>query len=84
MTDKVLYSILLPASNNTFELWIPNELTVNEATQLAARILEEQESREFKTDRSTALYLKSSGVELDTNKHMGEYEFVNGTQLVLM
>jgi len=65
-------------------MWIPDELSIAEATQLAVGILQEQESRQFKADRTTTLYLKENGAELDVNKLVGEYGFVDGTQLVLI
>lgn len=84
MKNKTLFSVRLPAADRSFELWIPDELSIYEATKLVAALLDEQEDRQFKSDAATALYLKSDGTELDVNKRVGEYGFVNGTELVLI
>ncbi len=84
MQDKTLFSVALPAVNKSFELWIPDELSVYEASRLAQSILEEKEDRQFKASKSVSLYLKSNGAELDVDKYVGEYDFVDGTELVLV
>ena len=84
MKNKTLFSIRLAAANRSFEMWVPDELSIYEATQLIIGILQEQESRRFKADRSTSLYHEDSGTELDVDKLVGEYNFVDGTQLVLV
>ena len=84
MKNKTLFSVRLPAADKTFELWIPDELSIFEAAQLTANILKEQESRQFVADKATTFYLKENGAELDINKLVGEYAFVDGTELVLM
>lgn len=84
MQDKTLYVVTLPAANKSFELWIPDELSIHEATRLTQSILEEQEKKQFKAGATTSLYLKSNGAELDADKPIGEFDFVNGTELVLI
>jgi len=81
---KTLFSIFLPATIKSYEMWIPNELSVYEATQLVCKILAEEESRYFLPDKSTALYEKATGDELDINSRIGDLGYVNGTQLVLL
>jgi len=65
-------------------MWIPNELPVLEAVQLAVGLLEEQEHRRYKGGKTTSFYLRESGEELDAGKLMGEYNFVDGTELILI
>jgi hypothetical protein len=84
MTTKTLFSIFLPATGRAYEMWIPNELSVYEATQLVCRILVEQEGHCFAPDNTTALYEKSSGTEININSYIGELAYVNGTQLMLI
>jgi hypothetical protein len=82
--NKVLFDILLPATGRTYEIWIPKELTVFEATQLASRLLAEQESRFFIPNRETALFDRFSGDELDINERIGRLGYVNGAHLILV
>jgi len=84
MDTKTLFSIFLPATVRSYEMWIPDELSVYEATQLVCKILAEQEGRYFVPDKGTALYEKATGDELDINVRIGDMGFVNGTQLVLI
>ena len=82
--DKVLFDILLPATGRTYEIWIPKDLTVFEAAQLASRLLAEQESRFFMPNRETALFDRPSGDELDVNERVGRLGYANGAHLILV
>jgi hypothetical protein len=84
MNEKTLFSIFLPATASAYEMWIPHELSVIEATQLVCRILMEQENRYFVSDANTALYDKASGTELEGNRRVGELDYPNGTELLLI
>ena len=84
MKNKTLFSIRLPAVNKSFDLWIPNELSIYEATKLVQTLLEEREARHFKASASVSLYLESESEELEVDKLIGEYDFVDGTKLVLI
>jgi hypothetical protein len=84
LKDKTLFSIFLPATQKSYELWIPNELSVYVAKELVCKILADQEARYFISDANTALYEKASGNELDVNSRVGDLDYVNGTQLVLV
>ena len=84
MNDKTLYAIKVSAANESFELWVPDELSVSLATQLTINVLREKTAKQFEATAATSLYLKETGDELDINKLMGEYNFVDGTELVLI
>jgi len=84
METKTLFSVLLPATNKTYEMWVPDELSVYDATRLICKILAEQEDRYFVPGQTSALYEKASGDELDINTRIGELGFVSGTQLMLV
>ena len=84
MKNKTLFNIRLSAVNKSFEMWIPNELSVYEATKLTIGILQDQEQRWYEASKSTSLYVEESGEELDINKFVGDYNFVDGTELVLV
>ena len=84
MKEKTLLAVHLPAVNNSYDFLIPNEFSIKDTTQFVANLLEEKEKRRFKADVTTSLYLKSDGSELDVNKLVGECNFVDGTELVLI
>jgi hypothetical protein len=81
---KVLFDVMLPATGRSYELWVPKELTVFEATQLVARILAEQESRFFEPSKETALFDGVTGDELGINERIGALGYANGTRLILV
>jgi hypothetical protein len=81
---KVLFSVMLPATGKSYEIWIPKELTVFEAMRLVARILAEQESRFFEPTEETALFDGTTGDELGINERIGALGYANGTRLILV
>ncbi|MDR0308718.1 MAG: hypothetical protein LBH87_02165 [Coriobacteriales bacterium] len=84
MDSKTLFEIQMPAVQTAFELWIPDDLTIGDATRLVCAVVEDQKDAWFKASRSTSLYAKSSGEELDINKRIRDFDFVNGSKLVLI
>ena len=84
MKDKTFLNIRLPVANRSFEMWVPNELSVFEATQLIVKIIQEHEPWCFKENETIALYLKEGCEELYMDNLIGECNLVNGTSLVLM
>jgi hypothetical protein len=81
---KVLFNVMLPATGRSYELWVPKELTVSEATQLIARILAEQENRFFEPTAETALFDGITGDELSISERVGTLGYANGTRLILV
>ncbi|MDR3307505.1 MAG: hypothetical protein LBS58_01220 [Coriobacteriales bacterium] len=84
MNEKTLFSVFLPATGRSYELWIPDELAVFEATQLVSRILSNSASDFFAASAATALYDKSNGTELEMDRLMVDYGYVNGSELILV
>lgn len=65
-------------------MWVPKELTVFECTRLIGRLLSEAEGRFFRATADTALYARQTGEELRMDVYMGDFDFCNGTRLILM
>ena len=84
MSTKTLFSIYVPATQVTLEMWVPDELSVRDATQLICTVVSDREGRWYKPDANTALYDKLSGDELDVNVLVKDLGLVNGSQLVLI
>lgn len=73
MKDKVCLSVLLPATQATYEFRVPFDATVDEATQLMASILAAREPARFETHGDADLMLCGSvqeggGQELNPNE----------------
>lgn len=75
MKDKVLLDVLLPATQKTYEFRIPFDLTVDQASQLMARILATREPVRYEADGNADLMLRgvagtnvSSGEMLNPNE----------------
>jgi hypothetical protein len=84
MSTKTLFSIYVPATQVTLEMWVPDELTVHDATQLICTVVNDREGRWYQPDQNTALYDRLSGDELNINVLVKDLGLVNGSQLVLM
>ncbi|MCL2136261.1 MAG: hypothetical protein FWH40_01855 [Coriobacteriia bacterium] len=84
MASKTLFAIYLPATQANFEVWVPNELTVRDAMQLINTVIADREGRWFKPGLYTSIYDKATGNELDINRLISDYSFVNGSQLVVI
>lgn len=72
MKDKVLLNVLLPATGRSYEFRVPFDLTVDEASQLMARILASQESERYAADGTADLMVvgnvPAAGEQLNPNE----------------
>lgn len=74
MKDKVLLDVLLPATGRRYEFRIPFDSTVDEASQLMARILSTREPARYEADGNADLMLcplpgaAGAGEELNPNE----------------
>jgi hypothetical protein len=84
VSEKTLFSIFLPATGLSYDVWIPKEISVYDATQLVSRLLAERESRFFVPSGQTALYNAVDGAELRGDACIGNLGLSNGTRLILI
>lgn len=84
MNDKVLVSVMLPATQKSYDLWVPLESSVHDACALVADILESREADRFSATSSSALMLRDTGEMVDPNCLVESAGWVNGTRLVLI
>jgi hypothetical protein len=84
MNDKILFSVLLPATGKYYDIWVPRELNVHEATVLMSRILAERESRFYTPSSTTALYFAADGLELRADICIGNLGLNDGARLILV
>jgi len=81
---KTLFSIYLPATLATIEVWVPNHISVSGATKLVCALAASREGNWFEPTIETSLYLMSSGEELMAEMSIGELGLSNGTRLALI
>lgn len=84
MKNKILLNVKLPATQTTYDFWVPADMTLHDATELIGGLLEAREGDRFSVSESTALMAQESGDLLDHNQTLESLGFVNGTQLVLV
>jgi hypothetical protein len=84
MTEKTLFEVLLPATAKTYEFWVPQGVTVNDARNLIAGILADKEPSFFKPNAQTALYDMDTGDELNINAYISSFGYTNGAKLMLV
>ncbi|MDR2109582.1 MAG: hypothetical protein LBP28_09040 [Coriobacteriales bacterium] len=81
---KILLSVFLPATGNSYDIWTPKDIMVYEATALIAQILAEKEPRYFQPTNTIALYDGVSGNELRADAFVGALGLHNGAGLILV
>jgi hypothetical protein len=84
MGDKILFNVLLPATATSYELWVPLDITVAQATQLICRILGMAREALFKPQTSTMLFDRASGKALKPDIYIGDLGYCNGSRLILV
>ena len=84
MSNKILFSIFLPATTGVYDIWVPKEITVYQATGLISQLLAEREQRFFMPTNSIALYDGVSGSELRADAFVGALGLCNGARLILV
>lgn len=84
MNKKILLNITLPATQGTYDVWVPESMTLLDATKLVTGLLKTREGDRFTVTETTSLIERESGDLLDPSKTLEELEFVDGTELVLV
>lgn len=83
MNEKILVNVLLPATGRTYDLWVPTDMLIGEASSLIIGILESREHDRFKATANNALYSGDTGDMLDPNSTIGQAGLVCGSRLAL-
>ncbi|WP_449316124.1 EsaB/YukD family protein [Rubneribacter sp.] len=84
MNEKVIVSVMLPASRNIYDFRIPKSMRVREASRLVAELLESRERSLFAASPDNALMEHDSGELLDPDSTIGRAGLTNGSRLVLV
>lgn len=81
---KILLNVLLPATQRTYDVWVPATMTVHDASGFVAGILESRESDRFSATPGNVFMDGETGDLLDPRCVMGETGLVNGSRIVLV
>lgn len=84
MNKKVLLNVLLPATQHTYDFWVPADMTLHDAAQLIKGSLEAREDDFYVASSTTSFASQETGDLLEQDKTLEALEFVDGTQLVLV
>ena len=84
MRDEILVNVLLPATREAYDLWVPSALTVREASLLIARALASRAPARPDVVRGNALMSEDTGCFIDPNSTIGELGLAPGARLVLV
>ena len=84
MKNKVLLSILLPATEKIYDVWVSPTSTLDEVTSLVAKILNATEQSFFEKNPEHSFMLKATGTALEKHKTIKELNLYNGSFLVLI
>lgn len=82
--NKLLVSVMLPATRKTYDFWVPSDMSIRDAGQLIASILETRERDRFSATPGNALMSGETGNLIDPRCTVGEAGLVNGSRLVLV
>lgn len=84
MNHKVLVEILLPASRQTFDVYLPLDIKLYEATQMVAAALTDLSNGNYKAREDAVLCDAESGIIYNINMVVAELDIKNGSKLMLI
>ncbi|MRX82950.1 hypothetical protein [Eggerthella guodeyinii] len=84
MRDEILVNVLLPATREAYDLWVPSALTVREASLLIARALASRAPVRPDVVRGNALMSEDTGSLIDPSRVIGDIGLPHRARLVLV
>lgn len=91
MRDKVLLKVLLPANRQTYEFWMPLDLSVSVGARLVSRILAARERARYRaSDACDLMFVEGphagllAGREQTFRELVAADDLVDGSLLALM
>lgn len=82
--EKVLVEVFLPASNQSYDIFIPQTIQMGEVVQLVSKSLSELSGGKYKTDPTAILCDRKTGKVFNINASVYELQIKNGSELVLI
>ncbi|MBQ1821528.1 MAG: methyltransferase [Clostridia bacterium] len=84
MHSKILAEVLVPASGEKYDVFIPLTVRMGEATRLVAAAISELTEGRYKTTDDTILCNADTGHIYDVNAIVAELHLKNGVRLMLI
>ena len=82
--NKVLLELFLPASGKFFDVRIPRQISVYQATQMIICMLEEMNTGEYMPDMAVVMCDAKTGEQYDINVSIDSLKLCNGTKIMLV
>ncbi|WP_186580063.1 methyltransferase [Aquibacillus kalidii] len=82
--DKVLVEIYVPASSQTFDVFVPIESKIHEVVHLVSNTMTELSQGYYRSTKDTVLCERDTGIILDINATAEEIGLINGSKLMLV
>ena len=84
MNDKVLVEILVPASGEAFDVFLPLAVKLSDVIPLVSEALTSLSGGKFKATADSILCDRESGSIYNINMCVGELGIINGARLMLI
>lgn len=81
---KILVEIYNPASNNTYDVWIPQKSPVYEVVYLLTHTISDLSQGQYKATDQTVLCDRMTGSVFDINKTIEKLGLKNGSKLMIL
>ena len=82
--DKTLVSVLLPATGKSYDFWVPNDMSMREATTLISEAMQIAEPSFYKRSADAALMYIATGEIPPANATIAEIGFTDGDRFSLI
>ena len=82
--DKILFDVLLPATERRYDLWVPCDLPMQSVSELVASALQIAEPDFYRATPDAALMLLSTGEIQNPSVTPAEAGFSDGDRFVLV
>ena len=82
--DKVLVEVFIPASEKSYDVFLPLESKLHEVVHLLAGTMTELSQGYFSATQDTILCDRKTGIILNINQTVEEHGLMNGAKLMLI
>ena len=82
--NKILVEIYIPASEKTYDLFIPSHLMMYDVLKMLCKMATEMCDGLFVSDENTIICNRADGSILNINLSVKELELKNGSKLMLI
>ena len=81
---KTLFDVMLPATGRRYDFWVPDDLTMQEASELVAEAMQVAEPAYYRSTPDAALMYAKTGEIQDPASTVAEIGFTDGDRFVLV